>query len=845
MLWASIMTVMSDVAIPTRSARLRCIPLLISRTLTLVLASACALPAVAAEAAAAGQWSVLNTYCEKCPNSVDWAGGVAFDTLQPGGIAQDAKTWEATVSKLRGRMMPPPGEKRPDPAAVNAFVSWMEGSLDRAAAEHPQAGYVSLHRLNRTEYARAVKDLLNVEVDPASLLPKDTRSDGFDNIANVLKVSPTFLDQYVSAARTVAALAVGNAHATKSITTYRGGRHNQSFHIDGMPLGTRGGFSVVHDFPADGTYTFNLNVGGLGGYGGGGQAHRAIFLIDGKQILERTVGGPEDLKKADQLQQEATKEFQARFRGIELPMQAGPHQLTVTFQQRAMSESDDWLESFNPASGTGGMPGANGLEISGPINVTGLADTPSRQRIFLCQPASSAEERPCATRILAALATNAYRRPVTDADLEAPLRFFDMGRKDKDFDAGIQNAIIAILSSPKFLYRAEEVAPSSPQKVAQESSPQRWRISDLDLASRLSFFLWSQGPDKQLIELASANRLHEPAQLQAQVKRLLADPRASTLASNFAYQWLQVDSMDKLIVDETVYPNFDEDLRNAFRKEMELWVSSILLQDRPVTDLLTANWTYLNERLALHYGIRDVRGSQFRRVALTDSHRFGLLGKGAVLMGTSYANRTAPVLRGAYVLEVISGTPPHAPPPAVPALKENVPGAKAETIRERMEAHRTTPSCNACHGIMDPIGLALENFDAMGRWQLKDADTGTPIESSGNMADGAPVQGPDDLRRILAGNAEQFVQTLTVNLMTYALGRSVEYFDMPEVRRIVREAAAHGNRFEDLVMGIINSPAFQYQQPPEDAEGTPNKSPGSPASNSTRNTDSATPASAG
>ena len=786
--------------------------------------------ATGAGAAPDRHWNLLSTYCEKCHNSTDWAGSIAFDTLQPDGIAQDAKTWEAAVSKLRGRMMPPPGEKRPDQAQVDSFVSWMEGNLDRAAAAHPEAGYVSLHRLNRTEYARAVKDLLDVDVDPSALLPKDTKSDGFDNIASVLKVSPTFLDQYVSAARTVASLAVGNGHAAQAIASYRAGPHDQAFHIDGLPLGTRGGMSVVHAFPADGTYTFNLSVNS--GFGNPGLAHRLMFLVDGRQVFERTFGGPEDLKKSDQLQQEAFKEFAARFRGIKLPISAGPHELVVTFQQRAESESDDWLDSFNPMSGTGGLPGVGGIEINGPVDVTGVADSPSRQRIFLCRPANADEELPCAKRIVAALTTGAYRRPVTDADLEAPLHFFEAGRQGKDFDAGIQNAIVAILASPKFLYRAEDVPQAAADVKVSLQQPQTWRISDLELASRLSFLLWSQGPDKALLDVAAADRLHEPAVLQAQVKRMLADPRADALVTSFAFQWLQVDSMDKILADPNVYPNFDEDLRTAFRKEMQLWVGSILLQDRPVTDLLSANWTYLNERLALHYGIRDVRGPQFRRVELADSHRFGLMGKGAVLMGTSYANRTAPVLRGAYVLEVITGTPPHAPPPAIPALKENVPGSKQLTIRERMEIHRTTPSCNACHGIMDPIGLSLENFDAMGGWQSKDADTGTPIDASGNMADGTAVNGPDDLRAILAKNPGQFAQTLTINLMTYALGRSVEYFDMPQVRHIVRDAAADGYRFDDILMGVIASPEFQTQQP---EGGTDDAAKGKPANSTARN----------
>ncbi len=769
-------------------------------------------------------WRMLSTYCEKCHNATDWTGGVAFDTMQPEGIAADAKIWEAAVSKLRGRMMPPPGEKQPDQATINSFVSYMESSLDQAAASHPDAGYVSLHRLNRVEYASAVKDLLAVEVDPAGLLPQDTKSDGFDNVASVLKVSPTFLDQYISAARTVAALAVGSAHAAQAIVTYRAGPHEQIFHIDGLPLGTRGGMSVVHNFPADGTYTFNLNVGtGLGYIGDLAQEHKVVFLIDGKQVLERTIGGPQDLKDADQKQQEATKEFAARFRGIKLPLTAGPHQLVLTFVQRAQSESDDWLASFNPLGGIGGLPRIGGLEINGPVDVTGLSETPSRAKIFSCHPTEVSQEAACARQILTQLAGNAYRRPITEADLAAPLRFFAVGRQDKDFDSGIQNAIVAILASPKFLYRVEAAPqsataqtvppPAASVRVSAPQAPAAYHLTDLELASRLSFFLWSQGPDPQLLQVAVGNRLHEPAVMEAQVRRMLADPRAKALITNFAFNWLQVDSMDKIQADPNVFPYFDEDLRIAFRKEMELFVGSILLQDRPVTDLLSANWTFVNERLALHYGIRDVRGSQFRRIELTDSHRFGLLGKGAILMGTSYANRTAPVLRGAWVLEVISGTPPHAPPPAIPALKENVPGAQPLTIRQRMEMHRSQPSCNACHGIMDPIGMSLENFDAMGKWQKKDAETGTLIDTAGKMADGQLVNGPDDLRRALAAHPDQFNQTLTVNLMTYALGRSVEYFDMPVVRQIVRNADRNGDRFAAIVLGVVSSPEFQTQQP--------------------------------
>jgi hypothetical protein len=794
----------------------------VSRTVLLALALGSTLiggvaPQVNADTAPASsgaavdpRWHMLGDYCEKCHNATDWTGGVAFDTMNPEGVPDEAKVWEAAVLKLRGRMMPPPGEKQPDQARIDAFVSWMEGKLDAAAAARPDPGYVSLHRLNRTEYARAVKELLDLDVDPNALLPKDVKSDGFDNVANVLKVSPTFLDQYISAARTVAAQAVGNPHAAKAIATYRAPPRDQAFHIEALPLGTRGGMLIEHNFPADGTYEFNINVGtGVGYIGGLDQTHKVILLIDGRRVFEREIGGAQDLKDADQKQQEFTKEARERFQHIHTQVTAGPHEIAATFVARALSESDDWLEPFSARGGMERIPRIGGLEISGPAEATGLTETPSRHKIFVCHPASAAEELPCAKEILSSLTRAAYRRPVTEADLAAPLHFYEFGRQGKDFDTGIENALVAVLSSPKFLYRAEFL----PTNVPASTASQAYRISDVALASRLSFFLWSEGPDEELLGLAAADTLHEPAVLDAQVRRMLADPRSKSLVTNFAFQWLQVDGMDKIEPDPVVFPNFDEDLRLGFRKEMELFVDSVLRQDHDVVDLLTASYTFVNERLALHYGIPNVRGDQFRRIELADSHRFGLLGKGAILMGTSYANRTAPVLRGAWVLEVVTGTPPHAPPPAIPALKENVPGAKPLTIRERMQMHRSQPSCNACHGIMDPIGMSLENFDAMGRWQTRDPETGTLIDTSGQMSDGRAVNGPDDLRKALTARPEQFVQTLTEKLMTFALGRTIEYYDMPAVRVIVRSAARNDYRFSSIVLGIVHSDEFQMQRP--------------------------------
>jgi hypothetical protein len=775
------------------------------------------LPGAATESQAKPYWGMLNTYCEKCHNTDDWAGGIAFATMEPQDIPSDAKIWEAAVTKLSGRMMPPPGQKQPTQAMVDAFLQWMEGHLDAAAATHPDPGYVVLHRLNRTEYARSVEEMLDVKFDEASLLPKETKSDDFDNIADVLKVSPTFLDQYISAARTIADLAIGNPRPAKAIAVYRAGKQDQAFHIEGLPLGTRGGMVVTHYFPADGDYDFDLNVfSGVGYIVGLDQPQNIVLTIDDQKVFERSIGGEKDLKEADQHPNESAKELKARFEHIRVHVPAGPHEVAVAFVARTFAESDEWLFPFNVRGGEDRIPRIGGLQITGPYDPSGISDTPSRRKIFICEPKGPADEEPCARRILARIARTAYRRPVTAADLVAPLRFFATGRQGKSFDDGIESGIIAILCSPKFLYRAEF---DSPAVKVGGISP----VSDLDLASRLSFFLWSEAPDDALVDLAAAGKLHDPRVLAREVHRMLADPRAESLVTNFAFQWLEVDSMDKIEPDPVEYPEFDEDLRSAYREEMRLFLDSVLLADHDVRELMTANWTYLNERLALAYGIPNVQGAQFRRVVLPDSRRDGLLGKGAILMGTSYANRTAPVLRGAWVLDVITGTPPHAPPPAIPALKENVPGAAQLTIRERMVMHRQQPSCNACHGIMDPIGLTLENFDAMGQWQSKDRDAGLPIEVRGQMADGTPLGSPDDLRKALMRNPERFVQTLTEKLMTFALGRTLDYRDMPTVRAIVRHAAQDQYRFSSIVLGIIESPQFEMRRiPAAGRDGQPN-----------------------
>ncbi len=771
--------------------------------------AATSLPAGGATAAQAKPyWGMLRQYCETCHNVTDWAGDVAFETMHPQDIASDANVWETAIMKLSGHLMPPPGHKQPSQETIDAFIGWMENHLDAAARMHPDPGFVVLHRLNRSEYARSVEQMLGITVDPGDLLPKETESDDFDDIANVLKVSPTFLDQYITAARTVAALAIGDPHPARAIAIYEAGKHDQDFHVEGLPLGTRGGMVVTHYFPADGEYDFDLSVfTGVGYYTGLDHRVQVVLNIDDQTVFERSIGGAQDLKEADQDPNEAAKEFKARFENIRVHVPAGPHQIGVAIVAGTHSESVDWLEPLNPRGGNDRMASIRGFQITGPYNPAGVSGTPSRQKIFICYPKSASDEQPCAEKILSKLAREAFRRPVTEADLAAPMRFFEQGRAGKSFDAGIENALVAILCSPKFLFRTE-FAP------AQVKTGGIYRVSDLDLASRLSFFLWSEGPDEQLLDLAVAGKLHEPAVLEQQVRRMLADPRAESLVTNFAFQWLEVDSMDKIEPDNVEYPGFDEDLRSAYRTEMRLFLDSVLLKDQDVRELLTADWTYVNERLALQYHIPNVQGAQFRRVTVTNPARYGLLGKGAMLMGTSYANRTAPVLRGAWILDVVTDTPPHAPPPAIPALLENVPGQKQLTIRQRMEMHRRQPSCNACHGIMDPMGLAMENFDAMGGWQVKDRDTGLPIDAQGQMADGTMLHGPQDLRRALMRNPQLFVQTITEKLMTFALGRTLDYRDMPTVRAIVRNAGRDDDRFSSIVLGIVESPQFEEQHAP-------------------------------
>ena len=771
--------------------------------------AAAQVPAVQSSAPIAPR-ALLDTYCVTCHNQRTKTAGLMFDTMDLAKLPEHGDVWEKTVRKLRGGMMPPPGVRRPDQASVDSMVSWLERSLDEAAAAHPNPGRVALHRLNRAEYAAAIEDLLGIKIDPAALLPKDDEAEGFDNVASVLTVSPSFLDQYISAARVVSARAVGNPAARPGSQTYRPTRgSDQSLRVDGLPLGTRGGLLVEHLFPADGDYKFNIPNMAIAGYVRGMEyKHTLIVTIDGVKVFQNTIGGEDDIKAIDQQQAPAVAAINSRFLDIPVKVTAGPHKVGVTFVARTFAEPDEVLHSFRPSAGEDRIPRIGSLEIQGPFNPTGVSQTPSRARVFVCQPKSASDELPCAKTILSALARKAYRRPITNADLDAPIQFYSAARALGDFDTAIRDALPTILASPKFLYRAER----SPAGLAPGSIH---AIGDVELASRLSFFLIGRAPDDELLTAAERGTLTTPTVLEAQVRRLLADPRSESLVTSFAFQWLKMRALEEIDPDPIIFPNFDDSLRAAFRREMELFVDSILREDRPVLELLTANHTFVNERLALHYGIPDVRGDRFRRVTLTDANRWGLLGKGAVLLTTSYANRTAPVLRGAWILENLLGTPPSPPPPDVEAFQENKDGEKQRSVREIMEQHRAKPSCNACHGVMDPLGFSLENFDAIGEWRAEDRYAGTAIDASGKLVDGTAVNSPADLRVALTRRPEQFVQTLTERLMTYALGRTVDYYDMPAVRKIVREAARDQYRFSSIVMGIVRSDAFRMRMVPE------------------------------
>ena len=692
-----------------------------------------------------------------------------LDTLAYAHLEKDAPTWEKVIRKIKTGMMPPSGARRPERPLLDAFANEVEKRLDSAAARSPNPGAPALHRLNRTEYANVIRDLLALDVDVTALLPPDDATDGFDNIADALGTSPALIQGYVSAAMKISRRAVGDRTLIPSQVTYNApGGFSQDRHIEGLPLGTRGGMLIQHTFPTDAEYEFSIG----GGLGGGA----VDITIDGEKVDVRNT------------------------RSFRLPIQAGPHTIGAAVVDRTRGTGvDEQFSDFrvNSAFNVGG--GVNSIVINGPFDMTGAGDTPSRRRIFVCQPASSSEEVSCAREILTALARRAFRRPVLDSEMSTLMNFYQQGRKGADFETGIQQALARILVAPAFLYRVEDEPAGLPDGGI-------YRLSNLELASRLSFFLWSSMPDDELLELAAKGRLSDPKVWEQQTRRMLADPKSQALITNFAGQWLGLRELAKV---ETSAKNFDENLRQSFKRETEFLFESIVREDRSIVNLLDADYTFVDERLARHYAIPNIHGSYFRQVTLNAvSPRRGILGQGSFLTISSVGTRTSPVTRGRWILENILGTPAPVPPPGVDTdLEKDAEQVKVTSLRQRLELHRKVEPCASCHKIMDPIGFALENFDMVGTW--RELDGKTPIDSSGQLVDGTKLQSAADLRNALLSRPEMFVSTATQKLLTYAIGRTVQYYDMPAVRTIVRRSAANDYRFSSLVLGVVQSDAFQ------------------------------------
>jgi len=779
---------------------------------------------------------MVNNRCEKCHNSTDWAGSLAMDTLDLSHAGQDPEVWEKAIAKLRSRLMPPAGASQPAQADVDNVVDYLEATVDSAAKEQKNqpVGHVPIQRLSRNEFAASVKELVGVDVDPKQILPTEIEVDGFSNIAGALVISPSFLEQYLSAARKVAQRAIGEPVAKMENVFYRGGgggggqagpgSPTQLTHKDGYPLGTRGGVSFTHVFPHDGDYRFNFLEGDsidAGLYPRGMETRATmVVLIDGTEVARREIGGAEDLALADRDGPKGRSAVIAKVSAIPAHVTAGAHEVTVTFIERSWAESNDPTGSGRVS----GMPIIrDGVQVVGPFSPLGLSLSESRAKIFVCQPKQESEETRCAERIARHLATEAFRRPATDADVQLLMKFYATGRGEPGgFDSGVTELVIAVLSSPDFLYRAIRSSPGATRP-----------LSDFELASRVSFFIWNQGPDEQLIGLANKNQLSEPAVMKSQIDRMLKDPRAESLISNFATSWLNLGTLSQI---EPLDPTFTAAMRTNFETEARLFLESVLLGNRNVTELLTADYTFVNDSLARQYGIPGVYGPQFRRVTLKDENRWGLLGKGAVQLRTSYSDRTSPVLRGEYVLDRILGTPPTPPPPGVNTDLSVHEGQPPATVRARLEAHRANPTCKGCHGVMDPYGLAMENFDVTGKWRVVDAAAKAPIDPTAELDSGIVLRGPPDLRRYLTRRPEQFPTTVTKRLMMYALNRELEYYDMPQVRQIVRDAAAKNYTFAALVTGIVNSDSFRRQGPeaPPSKVATKVASIGAPGTNATK-----------
>jgi cytochrome c5 len=771
------------------------------------------------------QNKIVHTICIQCHTDQRKPGGLSFEHFDMTTAPAHAKTAEAMLAKLRAGMMPPQtAPKRPDPASIQAFVVSLENQIDRGAVHHADAGFRTFQRLNRVEYAATIQTLLGLTVDVGQWLPPDTMSHNFDNIADVQSFSPTVLQSYLDAADEISRMAIGDPRAVPLATTYETDpTASQVDHVAGTPYGTRGGLSVMHVFPADGTYKFRvLLVGKTTGelYGSVVSGEKLEIAIDGRSMAVLPI---------DPKMHESVGPHGLSVEAPAIPITAGPHQVSAAFLKQSDAANDDLMEpqaytladpNIGDAPGVTTLPHVRTMTMTGPFNVTGVSDTVSRDRIFVCRPASSADETACATKIVMHLAKEAYRRPVSEKDLQPLMRFYRQGRQQGDFEDGIRTSVQAILASPDFLFRVEP-------GVVPSRSGQNVRITDLALASRLSYFLWATAPDATLIKLAAAGTLHEPAVLDGQVKRMLQDSRSYALSTRFAAQWLRLQDADKVRPDALMYPNYDATLAEAMKTETKEFFNSIVTKDASVLDLLSGDYTYVNEKLAAFYGIRGVAGPQFRRVSLEGTHRRGLFGQGSIEVETSVADRSDPVLRGKWVLEVLLGQPPPPPPPNIPLLSATAAITADGTplsVRQRMEEHRKNPFCASCHRMIDPLGLALENFDPTGHYRIK--DNGVPVDASTVLYDGTKMVGMDGLVQAMLKHQDTFLRVFTENLMAYALGRQIEYYDMPTVRAIVQHGATDGNRFSFYVMGIVHSDAFQMSR--ADVLSTDNQSQQSP-----------------
>jgi mono/diheme cytochrome c family protein len=748
--------------------------------------------------------SLVKQYCSGCHSEQGRAGGLVLAGFDASTAETHAVVVEKMIRKLRVGMMPPPGARRPDRETLLALARVLETELDRAAAANPNPGWRPFQRLNRAEYARSIRDLLGLEIDVAAFLPPDTVSAGFDNVADVQAPSATLLEGYVRAAGRIATLAIGDRTAKPTEATYRVPRTaSQMQRVDGAPMGTRGGVSVVHIFPADGEYSFRMMLHSSGDgtlFGSTARGEQLEVSINGTRVALLDINPR--MSEAD-----------ANGMNVHTPrvqVNAGPQRVTAAFIQHFKGPVDDLMSPIEHTLadshiglGVTALPHLRDLNINGPFTVTGISDSVSRRKIFRCRPTSVADETPCAEKVVRALGEQAYRGPVSASDFAGLMGFYRQGRKEGDFEAGIQFALRAILASPRFMFRFEQAPADGPAATR--------RISELELASRLSYFLWSTLPDSELLSLAQAGKLR--AQLSSQVKRMLADARAEAMASRFASQWLRLNDIEKIHPDALLYPYYDYTLGEEMAEETRLLFAHLVREDRSALELLTADYTYVNERLAKHYGIPGVSGDAFRRVPLTGpaAVRRGILGHGSVLTLTSVADRTSPVQRGKWVMEVLLGSPPPAPPANVPDLAEVgvAHDGRLLSVRQRMEQHRASPACSSCHRVIDPLGLALENFDVTGRYRTKDSDQ--PVDAAGQLFDGTALDGPGGLRAVLLDRKETVLRTFTEFLMTYALGRRVESFDMPTIRAIVRDAEAHEYRMSTFVMGVITSAAFQQR----------------------------------